>query len=110
MYCHFSGPLLALALAREDAVTGWKEMLGPKEVEVAKEKAPDRCVCVCVCVYMCVCVCVCMCVCGIWCMEKHCHIKSFKDPDKKMCPLMGFEHTVSKTLVCSTYHLSYLES
>ena len=38
---YFSGPLLALALAREDAVTGWREKLGPKEVDVAKEEAPD---------------------------------------------------------------------
>ena len=37
----FSGPLLALALAREDAVTGWREKLGPKEVDKAKEEAPD---------------------------------------------------------------------
>ena len=41
MFC-FSGPLLALGLAREDAVKGWRDMLGPAEVEVAKEQAPDR--------------------------------------------------------------------
>jgi hypothetical protein len=34
--------MLALCLAREDAVEGWREMLGPKEVDVAKEEAPDR--------------------------------------------------------------------
>lgn len=37
-----SGPLLALALARQDAVTGWREMLGPKELDKAKEEAPER--------------------------------------------------------------------
>ena len=37
----FSGPLLALALAREDAVTSWREKLGPKEIAKAKEEAPD---------------------------------------------------------------------
>ncbi|XP_060065627.1 thioredoxin domain-containing protein 3 homolog [Ylistrum balloti] len=36
-----SGPLLALGLAREDAVEGWRSMLGPKELEKAKEEAPD---------------------------------------------------------------------
>ena len=40
--CIFSGPLLALALAREDAVSGWRDMLGPKEVEVAKKDSPER--------------------------------------------------------------------
>ncbi len=50
LFCHkirkkkpydFSGPLLALALAREDAVSGWREKLGPKEVDKAQEEAPD---------------------------------------------------------------------
>ncbi|XP_066305247.1 thioredoxin domain-containing protein 3 homolog isoform X4 [Branchiostoma lanceolatum] len=35
------GPLLALGLAREDAVERWRDLLGPKEVPVAKEEAPD---------------------------------------------------------------------
>lgn len=35
------GPLLALALARDDAVTGWREAIGPTEVEKAKEDAPN---------------------------------------------------------------------
>ena len=39
-----SGPSLALCLAREDAVETWRSMLGPKEVAVAKEEAPERCV------------------------------------------------------------------
>ena len=39
---YFSGPLLALALAREDAVAGWRDLLGPKEVDKAKEEAPQR--------------------------------------------------------------------
>ena len=37
-----SGPVMALALAREDAVQGWRDMLGPKELEVAKTEQPDR--------------------------------------------------------------------
>ena len=36
--------MMALCLAREDAVEGWREMLGPKEIPVAAESAPDRCV------------------------------------------------------------------
>lgn len=36
-----SGPVMALALCREDAVTNWREMLGPKNVEEAKDIAPD---------------------------------------------------------------------
>lgn len=35
-----SGPVLALALAREEAVEKWRELLGPKEVEQAKTEAP----------------------------------------------------------------------
>ena len=34
--------MLALCLAREDAVEGWRELLGPKDVSEAAEKAPDR--------------------------------------------------------------------
>ena len=33
---------MALALAREDAVQGWRDLLGPKELEVAKSECPDR--------------------------------------------------------------------
>ena len=33
---------MALALCREDAVTGWRDMLGPKNVDEAKDTAPDR--------------------------------------------------------------------
>ncbi|XP_041374379.1 thioredoxin domain-containing protein 3 homolog isoform X2 [Gigantopelta aegis] len=36
-----NGPLMALGLAREDAVKGWRDMLGPPEVEEAKQQAPD---------------------------------------------------------------------
>ncbi|KAJ7372866.1 Thioredoxin domain-containing protein 3 [Desmophyllum pertusum] len=36
-----SGPMMALCLAREDAVEGWREILGPKEISVAAEQAPD---------------------------------------------------------------------
>ncbi|XP_052234797.1 thioredoxin domain-containing protein 6-like isoform X14 [Dreissena polymorpha] len=35
-----SGPLLALGLAREEAIKGWRDMLGPKVVSEAKEKQP----------------------------------------------------------------------
>ena len=35
-----SGPMMALCLAREDAVEKWRDMLGPKELEVAKQQAP----------------------------------------------------------------------
>ena len=37
-----SGPVMALALCREDAVTGWRTMLGPKNVDEAKDIAPER--------------------------------------------------------------------
>lgn len=36
-----SGPVMALALCREDAVSGWRDMLGPKNPEEAKETAPE---------------------------------------------------------------------
>ena len=36
-----SGPLLALCLAREDAVQGWRDMLGPPTMEEAREQAPE---------------------------------------------------------------------
>ncbi len=41
MLLHCSGPLLALALAREDAVSAWRDILGPKEVDLAKSEAPE---------------------------------------------------------------------
>ena len=34
--------VLALALAREDAVQMWRDLLAPKELEVAKAECPDR--------------------------------------------------------------------
>uniref|UniRef100_UPI00398E7C5E thioredoxin domain-containing protein 6 n=1 Tax=Pristiophorus japonicus TaxID=55135 RepID=UPI00398E7C5E len=36
-----SGPVLALALASKDAVERWKNLLGPKDVNQAKEEAPE---------------------------------------------------------------------
>ncbi|XP_065844765.1 thioredoxin domain-containing protein 6-like [Oscarella lobularis] len=36
-----SGPVLALGLAHEDAVEKWREMIGPKDLDQAKEEAPD---------------------------------------------------------------------
>ncbi|KAL4217403.1 Thioredoxin domain-containing protein 3 [Mactra antiquata] len=35
------GPLLALGLAREEAISGWRDLLGPTKVEEAKEQKPD---------------------------------------------------------------------
>lgn len=37
-----SGPVMALCLAKEDAVAGWRNLLGPKEIDVAKTEAPER--------------------------------------------------------------------
>ncbi|XP_065051819.1 thioredoxin domain-containing protein 3 homolog isoform X2 [Rhopilema esculentum] len=36
-----SGPSLALCLAREDAVEAWRNLLGPKDVQQAREEAPE---------------------------------------------------------------------
>ncbi|XP_067891978.1 thioredoxin domain-containing protein 6 [Heterodontus francisci] len=36
-----SGPVLALALASKDAVERWRNLLGPKDVNQAKEAAPE---------------------------------------------------------------------
>ncbi|XP_070570053.1 thioredoxin domain-containing protein 3 homolog isoform X12 [Ptychodera flava] len=36
-----SGPVLVLGLAREDAIQTWRDMLGPKIPEEAKQNAPD---------------------------------------------------------------------
>ena len=33
---------MALCLAREDAVEGWRELLGPKDISEAADKAPER--------------------------------------------------------------------
>lgn len=41
-FLSYSGPVLALGLAREDAISGWRNMLGPTEVEKAKTEAPER--------------------------------------------------------------------
>lgn len=35
------GPVLALGLAKEEAVQGWRDLLGPKEVHQAKEEQPE---------------------------------------------------------------------
>lgn len=37
----YSGPVLALALARTGAVHHWKNILGPSEINKAKEESPD---------------------------------------------------------------------
>ncbi|XP_052812769.1 thioredoxin domain-containing protein 6-like isoform X13 [Mya arenaria] len=36
-----NGALLALGLAREEAIAGWRDMLGPTKLEDAKEEKPD---------------------------------------------------------------------
>jgi len=36
-----SGPSLALCLARDDAVAQWRDLIGPKDVSLAKEEAPE---------------------------------------------------------------------
>ena len=36
-----SGPMLALCLAREDAIKEWRKALGPKEVEEAIQSDPE---------------------------------------------------------------------
>ncbi|VDP70303.1 unnamed protein product [Echinostoma caproni] len=36
-----SGPILALLLARQDAVQTWRNMLGPTDVETARSEAPE---------------------------------------------------------------------
>lgn len=36
------GPVLALGLAKEEAIQGWRDLLGPKEVQKAKEESPER--------------------------------------------------------------------
>lgn len=37
----YSGPVLALALARQAAVCHWRNMLGPSDVNKAKEESPE---------------------------------------------------------------------
>ena len=36
-----SGPVMVLCLARENAVQVWRDMLGPPQVEDAKDEAPE---------------------------------------------------------------------
>lgn len=37
----FSGPVLALGLARNDAISEWRKLLGPTKVSEAKEQDPQ---------------------------------------------------------------------
>lgn len=37
-----SGPVLALALTRDDAIQHWRGLLGPKVLDEAKERFPER--------------------------------------------------------------------
>ena len=38
---NYSGPTLFMVLTREDAVTGWKALMGPTDPLQALEVAPD---------------------------------------------------------------------
>lgn len=38
-----SGPIWALALAKVDAIKGWRAMMGPTNVFKARDEAPRRC-------------------------------------------------------------------
>jgi nucleoside diphosphate kinase len=38
--CVFSGQSTVLLLEREDAVTGWRALMGPTDPEEAREQAP----------------------------------------------------------------------
>ena len=38
---YFSGPTQLLVLSREDAVSGWRALMGPTDPEEAKEHAPN---------------------------------------------------------------------
>lgn len=39
-----SGPIVALVLAKADAIKGWRELMGPTDVFEARVRAPKRCV------------------------------------------------------------------
>ena len=41
MYIPFSGPTLFMVLSREDAVYGWRSLMGPTDPSQAKEEAPE---------------------------------------------------------------------
>lgn len=36
-----SGPILALILAKQDAVAAWRSLMGPTNIEVARDTAPS---------------------------------------------------------------------
>lgn len=37
-----SGPIVALVLARENAVPFWKQLIGPTNTQKARDQAPER--------------------------------------------------------------------
>ncbi len=37
-----SGPIVAMTLARENAIAAWRELIGPTNSEKARETAPTR--------------------------------------------------------------------
>lgn len=37
-----SGPIVAMVLAKENAVQHWRDLIGPTNSKVAKETQPDR--------------------------------------------------------------------
>jgi len=42
--CGCSGPVMALVLAKENAIAGWRALIGPTDSEKARETVPNRCV------------------------------------------------------------------
>jgi nucleoside diphosphate kinase homolog 5 len=40
-----SGPIMALALQKENAIMDWRALMGPTNVQTAKREAPTRCAC-----------------------------------------------------------------
>ena len=41
LHFYFSGPTLFLILSREDAIPGFRALVGPTDPEKAKEEAPN---------------------------------------------------------------------
>lgn len=46
-----SGPVVALVLAKADAIKAWRELMGPTDVFEARVRAPKRCSSVVLCSY-----------------------------------------------------------
>ncbi len=37
-----SGPIVAAVLGKDDAIAGWRDLIGPTNTAKARESAPDR--------------------------------------------------------------------